>query len=82
MRSMVRSSFKAQVRPVTLRRPALACLCPARRALRSQMHVTDPTEISKLKMLAIVGIQNYVIHEQTGTAVESRRGGDSGGGPG
>ena len=37
------------------------------------MHVEDPKEISRLKMLAVVGLQNYVIHEQTGKAVESRR---------
>ena len=44
-----------------------------RMQFRSQMHVTDTAEIKRLKMLAIAGIQNYVIHEQTGRAVEKRR---------
>lgn len=39
---------------------------------RSNMAEADPKEISRLKMLAIVGLQNYVIHEQTGKALEKR----------
>ena len=42
-----------------------------RSSFKAQMHVEDPTEISRLKMLAIVGLQNYVIQEWTGKAVES-----------
>ena len=33
---------------------------------KAQVHVTDPQEISRLKMQAIVGLQNYVVFEQTG----------------
>ena len=44
-----------------------------RAQFKAQMHVTDEQEVRRLKMLAIAGIQNYVIHEQTGRAVESRR---------
>ena len=33
----------------------------------------DPKEVQRLKMLAVVGLQNYVIHEQTGKAIEKRR---------
>ena len=40
---------------------------------RSHMHVEDPKEIRRLKMLAVVGLQNYVIHEQTGKALEKRK---------
>ena len=44
-----------------------------RQSFRAQLHVTDPKEISRLKMLAVVGLQNYVIHEQTGKAVDKKR---------
>ena len=44
-----------------------------RSSFKAQMHVEDPKEIGRLKMLAVVGLQNYVIHEQTGKAVESRK---------
>ena len=44
-----------------------------RQSFKAQLHVTDPKEISRLKMLAIVGLQNYVIHEQTGKALEKKR---------
>lgn len=44
-----------------------------RQQFRTQMHVTDEQEIHRLKMLAVVGLQNYVIHEQTGKALEDRR---------
>lgn len=40
---------------------------------RSNMQVEDPKEIQRLKMLGIVGLQNYVIHESTGKAIEKRR---------
>lgn len=40
---------------------------------KSQMHVTEPQEIARLKMLAIVGLQNYVIHEQTGKAIDQKK---------
>ena len=43
-----------------------------RQSFRAQLHVTDPAEIQRLKMLAVVGLQNYVIHEQTGKAVKDR----------
>ena len=46
-----------------------------RMQFRSQMHVTDTAEIKRLKMLAIKGLQNYVIHESTGRAVAKRRDG-------
>lgn len=48
-----------------------------RSSFKAQMHVTDPAEVARLKMLAIVGLQNYVIHEQTGKAVAKRGGGAS-----
>ena len=44
-----------------------------RQNFRTNVGVTDPKEISRLKMLAIVGLQNYVIHEQTGKAIEKRK---------
>ena len=44
-----------------------------RTSFRAQLHVTDKKEISRLKMLAIVGLQNYVIHEQTSKALEKKR---------
>ena len=44
-----------------------------RESFRAQAHVEDPKEIGRLKMLAIVGLQNYVIHEQTGKALEKKR---------
>ncbi len=52
-----------------------------RSSFKAQMHVTDPKEIARLKMLAVVGLQNYVIHEQTGKAIAKRgeRGGERGG---
>ena len=37
-----------------------------RSSFKQQVGVTDPQEISRLKMLAIVGVQNYVVYEQTG----------------
>ena len=43
-----------------------------RAQFKAQMHVTDEQEVRRLKMLAIAGIQNYVIHEQTGKAIEQR----------
>ena len=33
-----------------------------RSSFKAQMAVTDAEEIARLKMLAIVGLQNYVIH--------------------
>lgn len=48
MRTMIRSSFKANV------------------------GVKDEVEINKLKMRAILGIQNYVIHESTRKAMARR----------
>ena len=45
-----------------------------RQQFRGNMEVTDPQEISRLKMLAVVGLQNYVIHEQTGKALDKRKG--------
>ena len=44
-----------------------------RSQFRAQIHVEDPKEIDRLKMLAIIGLQNYVIHEQTTKAVDKRR---------
>jgi hypothetical protein len=40
---------------------------------RAQMDVTEPEEIARLKMLAVVGLQNYVIHEQTGKALDKKK---------
>ena len=40
---------------------------------RAQMGATEPEEIARLKMLAVVGLQNYVIHEQTGKALDKRK---------
>ena len=48
-----------------------------RAQFKAQMHVTDEAEVRRLKMLAIAGIQNYVIHEQTGKAI-AQRGRDAG----
>ena len=45
-----------------------------RQSFRAQLRVTEPTEIARLKMLAVVGLQNYVIHEQT-SKVTAKRGG-------
>jgi len=39
---------------------------------RANMHVEDPKEISRLKMLGVVGLQNYVIHEQTNKALDKK----------
>ena len=63
---------------VRARSPAQSAKGDAMRSMvraqfKAQMHVEDPQEISRLKMLAVVGLQNYVIHEQTGKAVEKRR---------
>lgn len=44
-----------------------------RQSFRAQLHVTDPQEIHRLKMLAVVGLQNYVIHEQTGKALDKKK---------
>jgi len=44
-----------------------------RQQFKAQMHVTDPQEIDRLKMLGVIGLQNYVIHEQTTKAVDSRK---------
>ena len=44
-----------------------------RSSFRAQAHVTDAAEIARLKMLAVVGLQNYVIHEQTGKAINQRK---------
>ena len=43
-----------------------------RAQFKAQMHVTDEQEVRRLKMLAIAGIQNYVIHESTQKAVGKR----------
>ena len=42
-----------------------------RSSFKAQKHVTDPQEIARLKMLAIVGVQNYVVFEQTGCAAST-----------
>ena len=44
-----------------------------RAQFRAQKDVTDPQEIARLKMLGVVGLQNYVIHEQTGKALEKKQ---------
>ena len=44
-----------------------------RSSFKAQAHVEDPKEIARLKMLAIVGLQNYVIHEQTGKALDKKK---------
>ena len=44
-----------------------------RSQFKANMLVEDEKEIARLKMLAVVGLQNYVIHEQTGKALEKRR---------
>mmetsp|Transcript_11944 Transcript_11944/g.24261 ORF Transcript_11944/g.24261 Transcript_11944/m.24261 type:complete len:116 (-) Transcript_11944:236-583(-) len=46
-----------------------------RASFRAQMHVTDETEIARLKLLAVKGLQNYVIMESTSKAVARRRDG-------
>jgi len=43
-----------------------------RQSFKSNMHVEDTSEINKLKMHAILGIQNYVIHESTRKAIARR----------
>ena len=43
-----------------------------RSSFKEHVHVTDPAEISKLKMRAMVGIQNYVIHDSTRHALPPR----------
>lgn len=47
-----------------------------RSAFKAQMHVTDIAEINRLKMLAVQGLQNYVIHESTKKAVAKKRDGE------
>ena len=44
-----------------------------RQSFRAQMAVTDPKEISRLKMQAVLGLQNYVIHEQTEKALDKKK---------
>ena len=39
------------------------------------MHVTDEAEIARLKLLAVKGLQNYVIMESTDKAVARKRDG-------
>ena len=46
-----------------------------RSSFRAQMHVTDEAEISRLKLLAVKGLQNYVIMESTNKAVARKRDG-------
>lgn len=43
-----------------------------RQNFRQNMAVEDPKEVRRLKMLAVVALQNYVIYEQTGKALEKR----------
>lgn len=43
-----------------------------RTSFKAQMHVEDDEQIRKLKMQAIQGIQNYVIHESTRCAPSAR----------
>lgn len=44
-----------------------------RSSFKAQVNVTDPQEISQLKMQAIVGLQNYVVFVQTGCANDKDR---------
>jgi len=46
-----------------------------RASFRAQMHVTDEAEIARLKLLAVKGLQNYVIMESTDKAVARKRDG-------
>ena len=48
---------------------------PAVYAQMTSLVQIDTAEIKRLKMLAIKGLQNYVIHESTGRAVAKRRDG-------
>lgn len=43
-----------------------------RSQFRANVGVTDAQEIQRLKMLGVVGLQNYVIHVQTGKALDKR----------
>ena len=43
-----------------------------RTQFKAQVHVEDEAEISRLKMLAVTGLQNYVIHESTQKATAQR----------
>ena len=43
-----------------------------RQQFKSSMGETDPTKINELKMRAISGIQNYVIHENTRKALSKK----------
>lgn len=44
-----------------------------RASFKANVGVEDEVEINKLKMRAILGIQNYVIHESTRKAMARRR---------
>ena len=44
-----------------------------RSSFKKQMHVTDAAEIARLKMIAVNGLQNYVIHESTTKAVAKKK---------
>ena len=46
-----------------------------RLSFRAQMHVTDEAEVARLKLLAVKGLQNYVIMESTNKEVARRRDG-------
>ena len=46
-----------------------------RSSFRAQMHVTEAAEIARLKLLAVKGLQNYVIMESTNKAVARKRDG-------
>ena len=48
-----------------------------RQSFKSNMAVEDQVEINQLKMRAILGIQNYVIHESTAKAI-ARKGNQGG----
>ena len=48
-----------------------------RMQFKAQMHVTDKAEIDRLKMLAVKGLQNYVIHESTTKAVQKKKDGEA-----
>lgn len=43
-----------------------------RASFKANVGVEDEVEINKLKMRAILGIQNYVIHESTRKAMARR----------
>lgn len=44
-----------------------------RSQFKANIAVTDEQEIARLKMLGVVGLQNYVIHEQTGKALDKKK---------